>query len=137
MCELLVRVIDKIGTTKDDDALLTKRGDVIDLRPDGWNWGTGELLNPDWRILRVPGVPVDQATSIVASDPPDAPEENATVKRPNAYRMNLESPVLQPIRDGWLEDATRKVPIREMHLNLNQLLALMVRKPPLLKDEVL
>lgn len=50
MSELLVRIVDKGG-----DAL-TQAGDVIAACPDGWGWGRMELANPEWIIIRVPGV---------------------------------------------------------------------------------
>lgn len=47
--EALIRVVDK-GPNEDH----SKAGDVIAICPDGWAWGTQELVNPDWRIIRVP-----------------------------------------------------------------------------------
>ena len=47
--EVLIRVVDK-GVADD----CSKAGDVIAICPDGWAWGTQELVNPDWRIIRVP-----------------------------------------------------------------------------------
>lgn len=44
--EVLVRLIDK-GAAED----CSKRGDIVDVCPDGWAWSTAELTNPDWLIL--------------------------------------------------------------------------------------
>lgn len=61
MAELLVRVVDKVHPTDPDKNLqCTKKGDVIWICPDGWNWGREELANPEWRIMKMPGV--DPAT---------------------------------------------------------------------------
>lgn len=52
MCELLFRVVDKapgqIGAAL--------AGDVIAVCPDGHRWSTAEQTNPDWRIVKFPGV---------------------------------------------------------------------------------
>lgn len=57
MCELLVFVRDKVNPDdKFKDARLYKAGDVVVVVPDGWNWGLRELDNPDWRIVKMPGV---------------------------------------------------------------------------------
>lgn len=47
--EVLIRVVDK-GPNEDH----SKAGDVISVCPDGWQWSSAELTNPDWRIIRVP-----------------------------------------------------------------------------------
>lgn len=47
--EALIRVVDK-GPGEDH----SKAGDVIAVCPDGWQWSSAELTNPDWRIIRVP-----------------------------------------------------------------------------------
>lgn len=67
--ELLVRTKDKIGTTPELCAQCTKRGDVIVAMPDGHNWGTKEIANPDWRIIRVPDLGDSRAKALVAAEP--------------------------------------------------------------------
>jgi hypothetical protein len=57
MCELLVRIEDKgVDPDPEKDAHISKKGHVIDIRPDGWGWSETELANPAWRIGSVPGV---------------------------------------------------------------------------------
>ena len=52
MCELLFRVVDKapgqIGASL--------AGDVIVVCPDGHPWSAAEQANPDWRIVKLPGL---------------------------------------------------------------------------------
>jgi len=72
MAEMLLRVVDKINDT--DDALnaqCTKRGDVIVICPDGWPWSETERTSPDWKIVKVPGVAVDDLTGFLAEEPGD------------------------------------------------------------------
>ncbi len=57
MAELLVMAVS--NTNKSDalsDAEHWKRGDVIEVRADGWGWGTSELTSEKFRIIRVPGL---------------------------------------------------------------------------------
>src|SRR6185312_2698393 len=72
MCELLVRGVDK---TNHDcpylDAQCLKRGDVVVAVEDGWQWGRAEIENLDWRIVRLPGVSLKQAQTLLG------PEMNA------------------------------------------------------------
>jgi hypothetical protein len=57
MCELLVRIEDKSSDPDPvRDRMLSKKGHVIDIRPDGWPWTQAELTNPAWRVGSVPGV---------------------------------------------------------------------------------
>lgn len=61
MCEVLIRVYDKVNA---GDAVLdrqaSKAGDIIAVQPDDWGWTAKELANPDWRVVKLPGI--DPAT---------------------------------------------------------------------------
>lgn len=67
MCELLIRTKDK-GSDKDaaKDALISKRGHVIAVCPDGWGWTKAEQDNPEWAIVKMPGVAVSDYAALVA-----------------------------------------------------------------------
>lgn len=57
MAELLLRVVDKFNPhCAIKNRKLTKRGDVIHVAPDGWGWGKEEIANPEWRIVKLPGI---------------------------------------------------------------------------------
>jgi hypothetical protein len=47
--ELLIRTVDK-----GPDAMHSKRGHVIWVCPDGWEWSEAERTNPEWMIISVP-----------------------------------------------------------------------------------
>ena len=71
--ELLLRIIDKPHSGKPElDARRTMAGDVIAVAPDGHIWGKQEVLNPEWRIVRVPGMGRDEAQSLVTVEKPRA-----------------------------------------------------------------
>jgi hypothetical protein len=77
MSELLVRIVDKINPDFYLNTKCTKRGDVIVVRPDGWAWGSEELTNPQWTILRLPNVPLTEAEALLG------PEKNADPSHPS------------------------------------------------------
>lgn len=90
MCELLVRVFDK--TNPDcpyHDAQCTKRGDVIAVADDGHRWGGAELTHPDWRIVKVPGVPREAATGFLAPELNDDPANPSRVLQARAFTFDL------------------------------------------------
>lgn len=57
MCEVVFRVMDKAAPDDPRRAVRTSRGCVIDVLPDGWGFSERELTNPEWRIVRFPGLP--------------------------------------------------------------------------------
>lgn len=67
------------------NAGLFRRGDVIAIKPDGWNWGTFERLPPFGR-LRVAAVP-DDYIFLVQGDPDNG--DDSELLRPRAYRLDI------------------------------------------------
>lgn len=131
MAELLVRVVDK--TNPDDpylDAQLTKRGDVICVQPDGWPWGIEELKNPDWRIIKLPGIDPDKLASLLAPEIDADPLKPSRVLQRRAFRLDLDHAALHGAR-AVLDDAERAEPAKELALPLATLLAARVRNPKL------
>lgn len=57
MCEILLRVRDKESRGDAQRLMQNKAGDVVVVVEDGHRWGNAEVSNPDWRILRLPGLP--------------------------------------------------------------------------------
>jgi hypothetical protein len=69
MSELLIRVVSKVNVDDADlNSMLLKRGDVVTIQPDGHNWGTQELSNPDWRIVRILGMTRAEADALMEED---------------------------------------------------------------------
>ena len=61
MAEMAVRVVDKINNVSTtDDLQCLKRGHIVDIKPDGHPWSAAELSGAEWRIVYMPGVPVEQ-----------------------------------------------------------------------------
>jgi hypothetical protein len=80
--ELLVRIVDK---PKSGDVYLdaarTVAGDVIAFAPDGHIWGTEEVRNPDWRIIRVPGMSLTEAKAMTGAELPQAFTPNQLLRK--------------------------------------------------------
>ena len=108
--ELLIRVVDKVNP---DDAnlnkQLTKRGDVIAIMPDGHNWGTKELSNPDWRIVRMPSLTRLEAESLLEGEDPEKVAFPA--KRKN--KLNVDDALLTKEVKDHISDDTRRTRIIE------------------------
>lgn len=69
MAELLIRVRDKEAHPDPYvDAKRSKRGDVIAACPDGWKWSHAERTNPDWRIVRILGLPMNIAETFMSPE---------------------------------------------------------------------
>ena len=67
MAEMLVRIADKSSDDPHKNAQLTKRGDVIVIQPDGWNWSAAERTDP-WVIVKVPGALVADLAEFVQEE---------------------------------------------------------------------
>jgi hypothetical protein len=138
--ELLVRVVDKTSPQNPTlDALLTKRGDVIEARPDGWAWGLQELQNPAWRIARVVGLSEGTAQQLMAPQFREAPVLGGTRVTLVRRRMwGVDVALLEnsgtPLRN-WLRDTTRSTPIRAITLAV--FTAVIVQKAALLDPQVI
>ncbi len=127
MCELLIRVTDKTPATghPSRDQYRSVRGEVIFAAPEGSYWGPGDRGNPEWRIVRVPGMTVDEGRSMMMSEPSGV----SVVKhrgRPRKYYhkryfvLDLDALL---IPDGWLPT-----------LDANAVRAARQAKPPLLNQ---
>lgn len=109
--ELLIRIRDKVGTDVYRDCKLTKRGDVIDIRPDGHPWGRRELANPDWRIVRVP-ISANEAHALLAPEPGNRLTNRMLRKR--LFRLDVDNASLPNNIKNWLRDDSRATPILDV-----------------------
>ena len=89
MCELVVFVADK---TNDDvylDCMCYKAGDVVCVQPDGWPWGNLDLTNPNWRIVKFPGIDVSEYSQFTQEQMPDDPENPPKTLLRRALALDL------------------------------------------------
>lgn len=116
MCEMLVVVVDRVHPDPYIDANhIAKRGDVIDVREDGHQWGREEISNPNWKIIRVPGVPCAHAQGFLS---PEYDEH-----------LHTQSRMLQ--KRGFCYDLDARP------MDYASLMAAMIRKPKLLEPAAL
>lgn len=126
MAELLVRVRDKTSPDLYKDVRLTKRGDVIVVMPDGWTWGSGELTNPDWRIVKLPNVSLDEAEAMTAGELPADPKVPSRTLQRRAFSFDLDN--LPQSVAAFIADDTRASPALTVNLTLAQFRGLKKRK---------
>lgn len=80
MCELLVRIVDKISDDPYNNAKLTKSGDVIVICDDGHEWGRAEGP-PTYRVIRVPGVEAATLGNFTGRGVPEGPDDAMSYAR--------------------------------------------------------
>lgn len=94
MAELLVRRVDKTHTDFYLNTKQTKRGDVIVVQPDDWPWGIKELSHPEWIIVRVPKVPMEEFEGLLAAEPETDPKNPSRTLQARAFKLDLDHPAV-------------------------------------------
>lgn len=115
MAELLIRVKSKTSNDPYKDVKLTKRGDVIVVKPNDSFWSHEELINPDWRILRVVGLSINEAEALLAEEPGDSKINRMLQRR--AFDLHIDKSDIPNNIKNWILDDTRTIPIREVTLS--------------------
>lgn len=129
MCEICVRVTSKTNPNDQvKDAQLTKRGHIIDVRPDGWGWTTTELTNPDWRMISLPNITVSQATAYLAAG--TATPNTAEIAARRAFKFDIDANTLSTPMKNWIKDATRATPMFTLTFTSAQISVFIVAVPP-------
>lgn len=135
MSELLIRVIDKVGSDPYLDAKCLKRGDVVVVVDNGWLWAKEELTAPYWRILKLPNVSVTVAEAFLGAEFDIDPAHPSKVLRRRAFSLDLVNWTNQVLQ--WIADDTRAVPFRTANISEANLLALKLPKVRLVDPNVL
>lgn len=107
MAELLLRVVDKVGSDLYRNCQCLKRGDVVVVQPDGWKWGNEELTNPDWRILKLPNVTVLQLQQFLSGEPITDSNRSSNTRLRRWYFVDLANAAITGQFRNYLNDATR------------------------------
>lgn len=92
MAELLIKAVD--ATHPDpikNERGCYKRGDIVDVRPDGWHWGTEEGL-PKFVIVKVPGLDPERVKHAMEPHHDLSDAENPKMIR--RRKWNLDSSVI-------------------------------------------
>lgn len=138
MCEALIRVVDKANPGDPyKDCKLSKAGDIITVQDDGWSWGSEELQNPDWRIVKFTAVPLSQALAFLDPEADTDVAHPSRMLRRRKFGFDLTNTSLPAAFRTWLADATRAAPSRAIGLTGAQLLNYMKTRPPLVDPNVI
>lgn len=135
MCELLVRVVDKINNEdKYLDAKLLKRGDVVCIVEDNHDWSEAERTSPEWRILKFPKLSVDDMQSFIMPQPEKDPTNPSRLLQRRAIKIDLDNPLfgIQP----RFTQLTRVVDTTLGDVSLKEISALKEIKPYLIDDDI-
>lgn len=125
MCEVLLRVADKVNATDPyADAKCLKRGDIVVVCVDDWPWGSDELAHPFWRVLKLPNISVQQVETFLGPEYDDDPANPSRVLRRRAFMVDLGSATIPAGLRAWLLDDTRAAPTRTANFTATQFLAL-------------
>jgi hypothetical protein len=123
LADLLIRIRDKeTSGDAETDALQFKAGDVVAVCDTPWPWSTTELTNPDWRILRLPLVTVQEVNDLLIPQlGAENVQGNTPLRRKRGKRIGIEGFTGQ-VRQ-WIDDGTRAEPILSRNFTLAQIQA--------------
>lgn len=137
MAEILVRVRDKVNADFYLNCKCTKRGDVIEAKPDGWDWGVRERTSPNYRIIALPNVSLPDAQAMLAPEvDTDLNNPSRTLQR-RAFRFDLDTPTLPTTLDRFLADDTRAQAKYSWNLDTQGFLNRKIAKPPIADPAIL
>ncbi len=106
MCELLV------FTRDDPGPMRYKRGDVVDIMPDGHQWGRLEQL-PPFRIIQLPGVAIDDVRHLAEPTLEAAGE----IRQRRLWRLDLDSiESVEQLRIGRALQDQDRIPMTRLAL---------------------
>lgn len=97
MAELLVRIQDRKGFDPILNALALRPGDVVAVCPDDWKWTPAEIENPDWRIIKMPGLDVEALGDLLIPAHTSTPDSELLAKR--AVKLDLTNIAIAPLLD--------------------------------------
>lgn len=113
MAEICIMVEDVEGASPSHTLALMKRGDVVDVLPDGFDWGDAALASPRFRMIALPNVSLAAARAFLAPEAYVSQDDAATgrVLRPRGLRFRLTGSGLPASFAAWLANDARPVPI--------------------------
>lgn len=124
MAEMLVRIKDKPKSGNVyKDRHLSERGCVICIMPDNHSWSNAELTNPEWRIIKVPGINPTVISHFITGQigygDPEAEKVNLVLRRWQ-YKLNLD--LLQTmLADPVIRQEFKDNPVKTLYRLLNEL----------------
>jgi hypothetical protein len=147
MAEIVVVVKDKVNKDFYLDCGCYKRGDVIEVREDGWPWGTIDRSNPDWRIIKVPQHSVAELAAFLAREKDTDPKNPSRTLQKRHFKLDIDNPALPQELKDLVADDSRQVEVAvndattaaaaQAQLPTFSLLTFKVQKPPIADPAVI
>lgn len=90
MSEIVVMLVSKEPSDPYHNAKAYKRGDVVEVLPDGWQFGKEELKNAEWAIVALPNISVSEALCLVSPEIERDPQNASRVLQRREFYLDLE-----------------------------------------------
>lgn len=129
MCEALIFVGDRVSDDPYKDCKLFKKGDILAVQVDGWQWGKEELAHADFRILKLPNVTLAAAQAFIAGETNSDPGNPSRMLKPRKLCFDRQNVNLPAAIRSWFQDDTRSVQAFTSNITGAQLLNFIVTKP--------
>lgn len=100
------------AVSADQAAKLPQKFDLVDYRPDGWQWGNEELTNPWFRIIVWSVLTDAECQTIVSREVAqvDANGVPTTIRQYRGFNLNLADARIPAALKTWWQDDTRTQP---------------------------
>ena len=140
MAECLIRVVDKVNSDFYLNTKCTKRGDVIVIQPDGWNWGIDELGLRIYRIIQLPEIDPSDLSAYLAPELDVDPQNPSRTLQRRAFFFDLNTFGLlqtQRYRNQMIDDNRIIDRILPDIRDLTTVLSVKVAKLPIIDPNVI
>jgi hypothetical protein len=107
MAEIVVQIVDKVNKDFYLNCGCYKRGDVIEIREDGFPWGKIDRSNPDWRIIKLPQYSVKDLESFRSGEKNTDPTQPSKTLQRRAFKFDIDNPNLPQDIKSVVSDASR------------------------------
>jgi len=128
MAEICVRVHDKVNDDFYLNTRCTKRFDVIEVLPDGSNWGNDPLSLPFYRIVKLPNISVVEASALLAAEVDIDPLSPSRTLQRRAFRLDLANITIPQAVRNFVADDSRAQPTITFNIGVTAFRALKVSK---------
>jgi hypothetical protein len=119
MAELLVMKTDRIGADIYSNAKLPKRGDVIAIQENDWNWGDKELDGSHFIVVKCPTQSISELSGYLSNEmptqllgPKETPQSISNTLQFRGFYFDLDHQSIPTGNVITIEDATAFKKIR-------------------------
>ena len=118
MLDALVCLISPVSDDPYHVARNHKRGDIICVQPSEHGWGTGELTNPNWRILRFAKATESELQALTSQEV--ATGDNRQTLHLRGFYLDIDS-IADAAFQAYLADSFRIAPVMVTDLTVADL----------------